>query len=74
MATHHAVVSGVNPWDRCTLGGMTIAEAAASHHQLIHRIIILLQHIRPTIQKVIPQSVQFGEVNPQVSDSQKVCT
>lgn len=51
---------------------MAVAEAAAAHHQLIQGIVILLQDVRPPVQKVVPQCVQLGEVNSQVGDPEQL--
>lgn len=52
---------------------MAVAKAAASDHQLVDGVVVLLQHVEAPIQQVVPQSVELGEVDAQVGDSQKLC-
>lgn len=53
---------------------MSVAEAAAPHHQLIQGVVVLLQNVRAPVQQVISQGVQLGEVDPQVGDPQQLYT
>lgn len=52
---------------------MAVAEAAASDHQLVDGVVVLLQHVEAPVQQVVSQSVELGEVDAQVGDSQKLC-
>lgn len=72
-ATHHSIQTSWGPADGGTLGGVAIAEAVPTHHQLIHGVIILLLDLESRIQQVVAQRVEPGEVHPQVGDLQQVC-
>lgn len=67
---HHALHMGWCPWCGCTLGGVSIAEAVATHDQLIQGIIVFLSNFAPWVEQVVPQCVQTSEVHPQVGNLQ----
>lgn len=67
---HHVVLPGVDPWHWGALWGVSVTEAAASDHQLIDGVVIFLQDVEASIQQVVSQSVELGEVDPQVGDTQ----
>lgn len=52
---------------------MAVAEAAASHHQLVHGVVVFLQHVGTPVQQVVPQGVQLDESDAQVGDPEKIC-
>jgi hypothetical protein len=68
----HAVLPGVHAGHGGALGGVSVAEAAASDHQLVQGVVVLLQHVGPAVQQVVPQRVQLGQVDPQVGDAQEL--
>ena len=70
---HHAVVPGVDPWHGGALWGVSVAEAAPSDRQLVEGIVIFLQDVEAPVQQVVSQSVQLGEVDTQVGDTQEFC-
>lgn len=70
---HHAGDGRRGAGSRSTLGGVAVAEAAPAQHQLVHGVVVLVQHLLPRVQQVVPQRVQLGEVHPQVGDAQQVC-
>lgn len=69
-APYHALHMGWCPWCGCTLGGVSIAEAVATHDQLIQGIIVFLSNFAPWVEQVVPQCVQTSEVHPQVGNLQ----
>lgn len=72
-STHHATLPGIDPRHRSALGGVSVAEAAPSDHQLVDGVVILLQDVEAPVQQVVSQSVELGEVDAQVGDTQQFC-
>lgn len=70
---HHAVLPGVDPWHWSALWGVSVAEAAPSDHQLVDGVVIFLQDVKASVQQVVSQSVELGEVDTQVGDTQQFC-
>lgn len=70
---HHVVLPDVDPWHWGALWGVSVTEAAPSDHQLIDGVVIFLQDVEASIQQVVSQSVELGEVDPQVGDTQQFC-
>ena len=56
-------------WDAS--GGVAVAGAGSPDDHVIDGVVILLIDLRPRIQKVVPESVQLGEVDAQVSHTQQ---
>lgn len=52
---------------------MTVTETASSDHQLVDGVVIFLQDVEASVQQVVSQSVELGEVDAQVGDTQKLC-
>lgn len=48
---------------------MSVTEAASSDHQLVDGVVIFLQDVEASIQQVVSQSVELGEIDPQVGDT-----
>lgn len=72
-STHHAALPGVDPRHRSALGGVSVAEAAPSDHQLVDGVVILLQDVEAPVQQVVSQRVELGEVDAQIGDTQQFC-
>lgn len=71
-APHHALRVGLCPWGGRTLRGVSVAEAVATHNQLVEGVVVLLPDLAPRIQQVVAQRVQPCQVHPQVGDLQQV--
>lgn len=44
---HHALSMGWSSWGGCTLRGMSITEAVATHNQLVEGVIVFLTDLPP---------------------------
>ena len=63
----HAVLPGVHAGHGGALGGVSVAEAAASDHQLVQGVVVLVLGVPPpAAQQGVAQREQTGEVNPDV--------
>ena len=56
-----------------TTRGVTVARARASDDHVVDGVVILFVDLRASIQQVVAQSVQLGEVNTQVCHAEKLC-
>lgn len=74
LASHHSFNVVPDAVDGGALGGVTVAEAVSTHHELIHGVVVLLFDLRSGVQQVVPQRVELGEVHSQVRDLQLVCS
>lgn len=70
--THHALPNLPRPFDGGTLRGVSVTEAVPPDHHIVDGVVILLFNLYTRIQEVVPERVQFGELDPQVGDLQHV--
>jgi len=61
---NHALSMGWCSWGGCTLRGVSITEAVATHNQLVEGIIVFLTDLPPWVEQVVPQCVQACQVHP----------
>ena len=57
-------------WDAS--GGVAVAGAGSPDDHVIDGVVILLIDLRPRVQKVVPESVQLGEVDAQIRDTEEL--
>lgn len=73
LAKHHVISCGIGLsllWDAAT--GMAIAGARSSNNHVVDGVIVLLLDLPARVQKVVTESVQFGEVYAQVGHLEQV--
>ena len=51
---------------------MAVAGAGSPDDHVVDGVVILLIDLRPRVQQVVPESVQLGEVDAQIRDTEEL--